>query len=107
MEEIYQIINNSEEINLLDYCYYQILIPNGVQINVNGTIIGPFDYPIIIPLTTNPYNITTSGGFVYYLGNINNLNSPITGDNYIISDDSQGNDILISNGNDDIIWSNL
>ena len=29
MEEGYDVINNSEEINLLDYCYHEVLIPNG------------------------------------------------------------------------------
>jgi len=103
-EDGYDVINNSEEINLLDYCYHLMMIPNGVQVTVNGTTIGPFDFPITIPLTSNPYSISTSGGFVYYIGNKNNPDNPITGDNYIISDDSQGNEILISDGGDDIIW---
>lgn len=106
-EEGYSVINNSDEINLLDYCYYYVLIPNGIEVTIDGVTVGPFDYPIIIPLTTNPYNVVPTNGLVYFIGERNFINpdAPITGDNYIISDDTQGNEIVISDSGDDIIWS--
>lgn len=105
-EDSYSVINNSDEINLLDYCYNFVLIPNGIGVTIDGVSVGPFDLPIIMPLTTSPYNVVPASGYVYFIGNKNFFKDvPVTGDNYIISDLSQGEEIIISNNNDDIIWS--
>lgn len=103
-DQSYSVINNSEEINLLDYCYYYVLIPDGVQLTIDGVTMGPFDAPIIVPITS-VCNVVTTGGLVFFIGDKKNPNIPITGDNYIISDVSQGEEIVISEAGDDIIWS--
>ena len=105
-EDSYSVINNSDEINLLDYYYNLVLIPNGISVTIDGVLVGPFDLPIIMPLTTSPYNVVPTTGYVYFIGNRNFLNNnSITGDNYIISDLSQGEEIIIGSNNDDIVWS--
>lgn len=71
MDESYSVINSSGEINLLDYCYYLVLIPNGVQVTINGVTIGPFVKPVIVPLTTSPYNYVPTGGLIYFIGDKN------------------------------------
>jgi hypothetical protein len=103
-ESIYSVINSSSDVNTLENDYYLMLIPNGIKVNINGVLIGPFDSPLLTPITTSPNNIQGVNGLIYFIGNKNFTENitPITVDNNIISDNEE---FIISDNDEDIIWN--